>query len=97
MSQKRRYMNQNFEDNLRKKLYSEFENTPLWIVIEQSLCKLEQNKDLEFLTPRKYVVEYICNLLTNSEKGVIESISQTTVFDAGYRKICFQKFLFDGY
>jgi hypothetical protein len=68
-------MNQNIDNNPRKHPYIEFENTPLWIVIEQSLCELEENKDLEFLTAREYVIGYICKQIKNSEKDTIESMS----------------------
>ena len=47
--------------------YVEFENTRLWRAVEEIVSDLEQNKDLQLMTIREYVIGYICQQLSSSK------------------------------
>ncbi len=55
--------------SMEKHPYLEFENTKLWEVIENTINGLEENQDLELMTPREYVVGFICKQL--KENGLL--------------------------
>lgn len=58
----------NDKKHLPKHSYTDYENTPLWNAIDKTLSELEQNQDLKLLTPREYVVGYICKQIRNSKE-----------------------------
>lgn len=47
--------------------YTEFENSPLWVVIDDTIAELEENRDLELTTARQYVIGYLCKKITEME------------------------------
>ena len=49
--------------------YVEFESTPAWMVLYKVILELEENQDLDLMTPKEYVVGYICKQL--AEKGML--------------------------
>lgn len=52
--------------------YTEFENTQLWRVIEESLNDLIENRDIVLTTRRENVVGYICKNLKSNFKSLKE-------------------------
>ncbi len=44
--------------------YGDYEQTPLWRVIDASIAELEQNQDMELKTTREHVIGYLCQQLT---------------------------------
>jgi hypothetical protein len=44
----------------------DYENTPLWNVVNKSVSELEQNQDIKLSTPREYVIGYICKQIKES-------------------------------
>ena len=40
-------MTQNTEDNSLRHLYSDYENTSLWKVVDKSVSELEENQDIK--------------------------------------------------
>jgi hypothetical protein len=44
--------------------YRDFEGTPLWKAIDKGIGDLIKNQDLKEMTPRAYVVGYLCKILT---------------------------------
>jgi hypothetical protein len=49
--------------------YEQFENTPLWKVINKGIDDLVENNDLEETTRREYIVGYLCKLIDESVTG----------------------------
>jgi len=47
--------------------YEIFVGTPLWEVINKGINDLAENKDIEEITNREYIVGYLCKLITESE------------------------------
>ncbi len=58
----------NDKKKLSKHPYTDYEDTPLWNAIDKILSELEQNQDLKLLTPREYVVGYICKQIKNIDE-----------------------------
>jgi len=54
--------------------YNEFENTPLWKIVEEAISDLESNQDLDLTTSPEYFIGYICRSLVN--KGVSTDLSR---------------------
>ena len=44
--------------------YKQFENTPLWGVINKGVDDLVENEDIEEMTKREYIVGYLCKLVS---------------------------------
>jgi hypothetical protein len=59
-------MKHNKENNSADHPYVDFENTPLWIAVNNSLIELEQNQNIKITTRKEYVVGYICKQISNS-------------------------------
>ena len=49
--------------------YRQFEDTNNWRIIESSLNELIINNDIELLTPKEYVIGYICMRLANNDNS----------------------------
>lgn len=49
--------------------YIKFESTELWNVVSQAITDLVGNTDIEEKTDRKYIVGYLCKVL--SEAGIV--------------------------
>jgi hypothetical protein len=47
--------------------YKQFENTPLWAVINKGIEDLVENNDIEETTGREYIVGYLCKLASELE------------------------------
>ncbi len=62
-------MKQNTDNNLRKHPYMDYENTPLWKVVNKSLAEFEENQDIKLFTPREYVIGYVCKQIKESLKN----------------------------
>jgi hypothetical protein len=43
--------------------YKEFENTPVWDVLEKGITELTKNGDLEQCSYGKYIIGYLCKQL----------------------------------
>lgn len=43
--------------------YKEYENTELWDLISKGIDELSENKDIQELTRREYIVGYLCKLI----------------------------------
>jgi hypothetical protein len=63
-------MKQNKENNPNDYPYANFENTPLWMAISNSLAELEQNQDIKITTRKEYVIGYICKQIREGLKAV---------------------------
>ncbi|NHC39379.1 hypothetical protein G6549_05335 [Bacillus sp. MM2020_1] len=46
--------------------YKQFENTPLWNIINKAIAELVENDDIELKTQKEYIVGYISKLLIES-------------------------------
>ena len=46
--------------------YRQFEDTENWKIIEKTINDLVLNNDVELLTPKEYVIGYICMRLENT-------------------------------
>ncbi|MFJ7975729.1 hypothetical protein JNUCC23_10970 [Peribacillus sp. JNUCC 23] len=49
--------------------YKQFENTPLWNIINKAIEDLVDNNDIEEKTQREYIVGYISKLINESNTG----------------------------
>ena len=47
--------------------YQHFENTELWMKIENALNDLIKNKDIVITTPKEYVIGYVCVKISNRD------------------------------
>lgn len=56
-------------------LYKQFENTPLWVVINKGIDDLVENNDIEETTRREYIV-----VLVIQEKGANSSTRNCVLF-----------------
>ena len=55
-----------------KHSYSEFENTQLWKIIEETLNDLIENQDLQLTTRKENVIGHFCKNLENNFKSLKE-------------------------
>lgn len=46
--------------------YKEFENTPIWKIVNKAIKELVENDDIEEKTQREYIVGYISKLIYES-------------------------------
>ncbi|MCW8899654.1 MAG: hypothetical protein OQK95_03175 [Gammaproteobacteria bacterium] len=46
--------------------YKAFETNENWKIVEKAIADLVDNQDLKEMTDRKYIVGYICKLLSES-------------------------------
>ena len=46
--------------------YKQYENTPIWNLINKAIDDLVENDDIEEKTQRKYIVGYISKLINES-------------------------------
>lgn len=44
-----------------------FEGTPSWDIINKGINDLVENKDIEEMTQREYIVGYLCKLINELE------------------------------
>ena len=58
----------NYSQQLPKHPYIEYENTPIWIVIDKAIYELEENQDVKLSTAREYVIGYICKQIKSSKE-----------------------------
>ncbi len=58
----------NYNQQLPKHPYIEYENTPIWSVINKIISEFEENQDIQLLTPREYVIGYICKQIESSKE-----------------------------
>jgi|SRR5215203_3703788 len=63
-------MKQNKENNPDDHPYENFENTPLWTTVNNSLAELEQNQDIKITTRKELVIGYICKQHRDRLKAV---------------------------
>jgi hypothetical protein len=63
-------MKQNKENNPNNHPYENFEYTPLWAAVSNSLIELEQNQDIKITTRKEYVIGYICKQIRDCLKAV---------------------------
>ena len=47
--------------------YKQFENTPLWMVIDKGIEELVENNDIEETTNRESIVGYLCKIISELE------------------------------
>lgn len=60
--------NMNSEQQLHKHPYIEYENTPMWNLIDKTISELEENHDIKLSTAKEYVIGYICKQIESSEE-----------------------------
>lgn len=50
--------------------YKKFESTKLWRILDSGITDLVENKDLEEKTAHKYIVGYLCDVLSKSKVSI---------------------------
>ena len=58
----------NYNQELHKHPYIEYENTPMWNLINKTISELEENQDIKLSTPKEYVIGYICKQIESSKE-----------------------------
>jgi hypothetical protein len=47
--------------------YQKYENSKLWIAVENAIDDLIENQDIELTTRKEYVVGYICKIIYRND------------------------------